>query len=253
MKDLTDQQLLRYSRQILLNDWDVAGQQRLLASRVLVVGAGGLGSPVMLYLAAAGVGQLVIADGDQVELSNLQRQIAHGEADIGESKAVSAAAAAREINSDCQIEVVAERLQAAQLLDRIAGVDAVVDCSDNFATRFAINRACFAAGVPLISGAAIRTEGQLAVFDPRAEDSPCYRCLYSEDADDSGLNCADAGVLAPFVGVIGSLQALLAVNLLAGFGAPAHGRLTVVDGRDLQLRTLTLPPDPQCPVCAQRD
>ena len=247
---MNDQQLLRYSRQIMLPDFDIDGQERLLASKVLVVGLGGLGSPVALYLAAAGVGELWLADHDNVEPSNLQRQIAHGEEDLGRPKSTSAADAIRALNPATRVDAISEKLVGAFLQDAVAAVDLVLDCTDNFRTRFALNAACHAHKTPLVSGAAIRCEGQLLVVDPRREDSPCYRCLYDDDGiDDSQLSCSENGVLAPMVGVIGSLQALEAIKLLAGYGEPAVGRLQVFDGKALEWRSLALKRDPSCPVC----
>jgi molybdopterin/thiamine biosynthesis adenylyltransferase len=248
---LTDAQLLRYNRQIMLPALDVAGQERLLRARVLVVGLGGLGCPAALYLAAAGVGTLVLADGDVVELSNLQRQIAHGESDIGSSKVSSAAASIAAINSDTLVHTLDERLDYDSLVALLPDVDLVVDASDSFATRFAVNRACVEAAVPLVSGAAIRSEGQVAVFDP-ASGTPCYRCLYTEDSGDEELSCAESGVLAPMVGVIGTLQALEAVKVLAKFGEPLFGAMLVVDGWSLQVRRVRLKVNPDCPVCGHR-
>jgi adenylyltransferase/sulfurtransferase len=247
---LTDEQLLRYNRQLMLPELDVAGQERLLAARVLVVGLGGLGCPAALYLAASGVGRLVLVDDDKVEVSNLQRQIAHGEADIGRSKVASAADSIAAINSDTGIECLQERLTQARLAALLPGIDLVVDASDSFATRFAVNAACQAAGVPLVSGAAIRSEGQVAVFDFRG-DTACYRCLYPADQDDAQLSCAESGVLAPMVGVIGTLQALEAVKLLAGYGMPIIGSMLVIDGWSLQVRRVRLKRNPDCPDCAR--
>lgn len=249
---MNDQQLLRYSRQIMLQGFDVDGQERLLKSRVLVVGAGGLGSPVALYLAAAGVGELWLADDDRVELSNLQRQIAHTEVDLGENKAASAAEAAKSLNSTVKVRTIEQRLAGEGLQETVAQVDLVLDCSDNFATRFALNRACLAARRPLVSGAAIRAEGQVAVFDCRREDSPCYRCLYDEAARDSQLSCSESGVLAPLVGVVGSMQAVEALKLLVGYGAPQVGKIWFYDAFTAESRTLKLRRDPQCPDCGAR-
>ncbi len=247
---MDDQQLLRYSRQIMLEGFDYAGQEALAASKVLIVGLGGLGCPVAMYLAAAGVGELWLADDDAVDLSNLQRQIAHSGADIGRAKVDSAADTIAALNPAVKVRPMAQRLAGDELEAAVAGVDLVVDASDNFSTRFALNRACVQQRVPLVSGAAIRCEGQVAVFDPRQADSPCYRCLYDDGGDDAQLSCAESGVLAPIVGVIGSLQALEAIKLLSGYGEPLRGRLLVIDGRSLECRTLKLPRDPECPVCA---
>jgi adenylyltransferase/sulfurtransferase len=239
---------MRYSRQIMLPGLDVAGQEKLQAATVLIVGLGGLGCPAALYLAAAGVGSLVLADGDQVDLSNLQRQIAHGEENLGQDKVASAAQRIRALNSETGLKTLPRRLGEGELRRELAGVDLVLDASDSFATRFAVNQACVEAGRPLVSGAAIRSEGQVAVFD-FAGDTPCYRCLYGGDTSDEELSCSESGVLAPMVGVIGSLQALEAVKLLSGFGEPIVGSMLVVDGWSLQVRKIRLKRDPHCPVC----
>lgn len=246
---MNDDQLLRYSRQIMLPDVDLDGQEKLLNARVLIVGLGGLGSPVAMYLAAAGVGHLVLADFDEVDLSNLQRQIIHNNARIGHNKAQSAAQTLRALNPEVEITCVESRLDATSLKELVASVDIVADCTDNFAIRFAINAACVAAKVPLVSGAAIRLEGQVAIFDS-PNNSPCYRCLYEENDDD--LSCAANGVLAPLVGVIGSMQALETIKLIVGFGTNLAGRLLVFDARHSQWRELNLPRDPECPVCGER-
>ncbi len=246
---LDDDQLLRYSRQILLNDFDVAGQERLLAARVLIVGLGGLGSPAALYLAAAGVGTLVLADDDAVEISNLQRQIAHTEADIGLNKARSAAASIAALNPATRVEVIERRVGEEGLPELLSGVDLVLDATDNYSTRFALNRACIASGLPLVSAAAVRSEAQLAVFDP-ARGGPCYRCLYTPGADDTALNCAESGVLAPLVGVVGSMQALEALKLIAGFGQPLTDGLLVMDFATMEFRRLALHPAEGCPDCS---
>ncbi|MGQ4880384.1 HesA/MoeB/ThiF family protein [Billgrantia sp. LNSP4103-1] len=246
---MNDEALLRYSRQIMLDAIDIEGQENLLASRALVVGAGGLGSPVALYLAAAGVGHLTLADVDTVELSNLQRQIAHGMADLGRNKAESAREAALALNPSCDIRVIAEHLVGEALHGVVAGVDLVLDCTDRFSSRYAINAACHRAGVPLVSGAAIRFSGQLAVFDPRDPSSPCYACLYPPgEGDDEELRCAENGVVAPLVGLIGCFQALEAVKLLCGAGA-VHRGLSTFDGLSGQWRHFHVPRDPACPVC----
>ena len=248
---LTDEQLQRYGRQILLHDFDVAGQEKLLAATVMVVGLGGLGSPVAMYLAAAGVGHLVLVDGDEVESSNLQRQIAHGEADLGRNKARSAAATVAALNnSDVTVTVIEQQLAEEDLPERLNTVDLVVDATDNYPIRFALNRACIAAGIPLVSAAAVRTEGQLAVFYP-ADGGPCYRCLYPEAGDDTALNCSASGVLAPVVGVLGSLQALEAIKWLAGFGESSVGQLLMLDLRTLDIRRLALAPREGCPDCSR--
>jgi adenylyltransferase/sulfurtransferase len=247
---MNDEQLLRYSRHIMLPDLDLDGQEKLLAARVLIIGLGGLGSPVAMYLAAAGVGHLTLVDFDAVDLSNLQRQIAHTNARIGQNKAVSAAQNLRELNPDIAIECIEKLLDADSLVEHVKQASVVVDCTDNFQTRFAINAACVAAKVPLVSGAAIRLEGQVAVFDSRDTSSPCYRCLYEEDSDD--LTCAANGVLAPLVGIIGSMQALETIKLICGFGTNLAGRLLLLDARHSQWRELKLPKDKNCPVCASK-
>ncbi len=246
---LSDDQLLRYNRQILMNDFDIEGQERLCAAAVLVVGLGGLGCPAALYLAAAGVGRLVLADGDEVELSNLQRQIAHRTGDIGRNKADSAAAAIGEINPEVVVEAVPESLDEGNLPALVGRVDLVVDATDNFPARFALNRACIAAGVPLVSAAAVRSEGQVALFDP-VRGGPCYRCLYREGEDHSALACSESGVLAPLVGVVGCLQAMEALKVLTGYGEPLRGRLLLLDLRTMDIRRLALAPRRDCPDCA---
>jgi len=247
---MNDQQLLRYSRQIMLDDIDIEGQEKLLAARVLIVGMGGLGSPVAMYLAAAGVGHLILADFDTVDLSNLQRQIAHTTDRIGLTKVESAAQTLRALNPDIKITGLTQALDADSLASYIAQVNVVVDCSDNFATRFAINAVCVAAKIPLVSGAAIRLEGQVAVFDSRDSESPCYRCLYDEDSEEN-TTCAANGVLSPLVGIIGSMQALEAIKLICSFGKTLAGKLAVFDGRYSQWRELRLPKDKNCPVCSK--
>ncbi|POD71341.1 molybdopterin-synthase adenylyltransferase MoeB [Pseudomonas syringae group genomosp. 3] len=245
---LSDQELLRYSRQILLQHVDIDGQLRLKQSRALVVGMGGLGSPVALYLAAAGVGELHLADLDHVDLSNLQRQIIHDTQSIGQAKVDSAMARLAAINP--QIKLIAHRaaLDADSLSAAVQAVDLVLDCSDNFATREAVNAACVAAGKPLVSGAAIRLEGQLSVFDPRRAESPCYHCLYGHGSE-TELTCSEAGVIGPLVGLVGSLQALEALKLLAGFGEPMVGRLLLIDALSTRFRELKVKRDPACSVC----
>ncbi|WP_064700671.1 HesA/MoeB/ThiF family protein [Halomonas caseinilytica] len=246
---MNDAALLRYSRQIMLESIDVEGQERLLAGHALVVGAGGLGSPVALYLAAAGMGRLTLADDDTVELSNLQRQIAHGMADIGRPKAESARDASLALNPDCDIVALPRRLSGEDLRTVVSQVDVVLDCTDRFSSRYAVNEACRHAGVPLVSGAAIRFSGQLAVFDPRDPQAPCYGCLYppGEGGDDE-LRCAENGVVAPLVGLIGSFQALEALKLVSGAGS-VHQGLSTFDGLTGQWRHFKVPRDPECPVC----
>lgn len=245
---MDDATLLRYSRQIMLRQIDIEGQERLLAGHALVIGAGGLGSPVALYLAAAGLGRLTLADADAVELSNLQRQVAHATADIGRNKAESAREAAIALNPDCSVRAIDDYLDGEALARAAAEADVVLDCTDRFSSRYAINAACRAAGVPLVSGAAIRFSGQLAVFDPRDPEAPCYACLYPPGAGDEALSCAENGVVAPLVGLIGSFQALEAVKILSGAGTPHRG-LSTFDGLTGQWRHFGVPRDPACPVC----
>jgi adenylyltransferase/sulfurtransferase len=249
--ELTDDLLLRYSRHILLPQIGVAGQVRICDASVLVVGAGGLGCPVALYLGASGVGRMLLADGDTVDLSNLQRQIGHGTAAIGENKAESLARSVRAINPEINVRPIGEALANAVLHEAVAAVDLVVDASDNFATRHAINRACVLLGKPLVSGAAIGFSGQLAVFDSRQVTSPCYHCLFPDHADEPELRCAEAGVVSPLVGVIGAMQALEALKYLAGAGEPLIGRLLLWDGLRAEARVMRVPRDPACPVCGQ--
>lgn len=245
---MNDDQLLRYSRQILLPQVGIEGQERLRAARVLIVGMGGLGSPVALYLAASGVGHLVIVDHDLVELSNLQRQIVHTTDRIGQPKVVSAQQALQGINPETTVTALNLRLDVEALTEQVALADAVVDATDNFATRFALNRVCVAQKTPLISGAAIRMEGQVAVFRPDLPDSPCYRCLY-KDMDELGETCSQTGVLAPVVGIIGSIQATETLKVLLNMGETLTGRLLLLDAYTMEWRSLRLRKDPQCPVC----
>lgn len=246
---MNDQELLRYSRQIMLPDFDVAGQERLLSADVLLIGAGGLGSPIALYLAAAGVGALTIVDDDGVDSSNLQRQIAHGEADIGINKATSAAAAVRALNPTAHVTVIEHRLAEPELSQRIGKADLAIDATDNAESRYSLNAACWRAGKPLVSGAAIRWEGQISVFDPTQPASPCYQCLYPELSDDARLNCAENGVIAPLVGVVGSMQALEAIKHLIGSGSSLVGTVLFFDGKYGEWQRIKLTKDPDCPVC----
>lgn len=246
---MNDEQLLRYSRQIMVPQFDIAGQEKLLASRVLIVGMGGLGSPAAMYLTAAGVGHLVIADFDTVDLSNLQRQIAHGSDDIGRAKVDSARDTLRALNPEIRITACHQRLQGDELLDAARRADVVVDGSDNFTTRFAVNRACVQAGTPLVSGAAIRMEGQLSVFQPTVSGGPCYHCLYRE-GEEPRESCSETGIVAPLAGVIGSLQALEAIKVLLGLGRTLDGRLLLLDAMTMEWREVKLSKDPSCPVCA---
>lgn len=246
---MNDAQLLRYSRQIMLPQVDIRGQEQLLSSRALIVGAGGLGSPAAMYLAAAGVGQLAIADHDIVELSNLQRQLLHHDSDIGRNKVESARDTLAKVNPDIRISTLAQSLQGEALDNEVRQADVVLDCSDNFATRFAVNRACVEQRTPLVSGAAIRMEGQIAVFDARLDNSPCYHCLYRE-GEQEDQTCSGNGVLSPVVGIIGSLQALEALKVILAVGETLAGRLVIFDGYTHEWRSLTLKQDPDCTVCS---
>ena len=246
---MNDEQLQRYSRQILLPQVDLAGQQKLLNARVLIIGLGGLGSPLAMYLAAAGVGHLMMADDDSVDLSNLQRQIIHRTEDIGHAKTDSARATLSALNPSVKITAFNQRLTEDELMREAAQADVVADASDNFATRFMLNAVCVKTRKPLVSGAAIRMEGQVAVFDHRRADSPCYRCLYRDDPG-AEEGCAQLGVLAPLPGIIGCVQAVEVIKLLLNIGAPLNGRLLLLDALAMEWRTVTLRKDPACPVCA---
>ncbi len=245
---MNDEQLLRYSRQIMLPQVDVAGQRKLLESRVLIVGMGGLGSPVAMYLAAAGVGQLILADFDTVDLSNLQRQILHGSNDIGRPKVESARETLRVLNPEVKVETIIERVEGEALAKQVSEVDLVVDATDNFTTRFMLNDACVAARKPLVSGAAIRMEGQVSVFHNEREDSPCYRCLYKDEGE-LAETCSENGVLAPVVGIIGAVQATEALKVLLGIGETLGGRLLLLDALTMEWRSLKLRKDMACPAC----
>ncbi|MBN8441687.1 MAG: molybdopterin-synthase adenylyltransferase MoeB [Thauera sp.] len=246
---MNDDQLLRYSRHILLPEIDVPGQEAILAARVLVVGAGGLGSPAAMYLAAAGVGTLVLADHDTVDLTNLQRQILHSAETVGQLKVESGRETLRRLNPLCRVECVPHRLEGEGLLAQVAAADVVLDCSDNFATRHAINRACFRHRKPLVSGAAIRFDGQVSVFDLRSPASACYHCLFPEGDDVEEVRCAVMGVFAPLVGIIGATQAAEALKLIVGCGTPLAGRLLLLDGLAMEWRSVSFGKDPGCEVC----
>ena len=249
---MDDNQLLRYSRHILLPEIGIEGQQRLLDAHALLIGAGGLGSPAALYLASAGVGTLTICDGDTVDLTNLQRQIVHREDSVGANKVDSARTTLQAINPRVTIHAVAERVAGKRLDALVAAADVVLDGSDNFATRHAVNRACVAARKPLVSGAGVRFDGQLAVFDLRAPDSPCYACLFPEAGEHEEMRCAVMGVFAPLVGIIGAMQAAEALKILAGAGEPLSGRLLLLDALTMDVRTVRLKRDAACAVCAVR-
>jgi adenylyltransferase/sulfurtransferase len=246
---MNDEQLLRYSRHILLPELGIEGQEKLLAARALVIGAGGLGSPVALYLASAGVGNLVLCDNEDVDLTNLQRQIVHRTATIGTKKVESARATLAGINPEVRVAALAERVDERRLERLAADADVVVDGSDNVATRHAANRVCVRLRKPLVSGAAVRFDGQVAVFDLRARGAPCYSCLFPEQGESEDVRCAVMGVFAPLTGIVGSIQAAEALKLLAGTGETLAGRLLLLDALTMQVRTIKLARDPSCPVC----
>ncbi len=246
---MNDEELLRYSRQIMLPDFDIEGQDKLLASHVLIVGLGGLGSPAALYLGAAGIGHMTLVDDDTVELSNLQRQIAHDTSAVGSNKAESAAKTIYEINPGITVDVLAQRLDEDALRKLLAEADIVLDCTDNFETRYILNDLCWAEEVPLVSGAAIRWEGQVSLFDPKNPESPCYRCLYPT-GDSGALNCSENGVIAPLVGIIGTCQALEAIKHLSNTGESLAGHILYFDGKYMEWRKLRLTKNPQCSICA---
>jgi molybdopterin-synthase adenylyltransferase len=246
---MTDDQLLRYSRHILLNEVGVEGQEKLLASHALVIGAGGLGSPVALYLGTAGVGRITIVDNDVVDMTNLQRQIAHKLSRVGINKAQSASQSIAAINPEVQVTCIEQRADAALLSSLVAQADVVIDCCDNFTTRHAINAACVQHKKPLVSGAAIRFDGQVTVYDSRDGQSPCYACVFPPESTFEETRCATMGVFAPLVGIIGSIQAAEALKLLSGAGKPLTGRLQMLDGRSMEWNELRLPRNPACVVC----
>lgn len=248
---MNDQQLLRYSRHILLPEIGIEGQQKLLDAHALVIGAGGLGSPAALFLAASGVETLTLCDGDTVDLTNLQRQILHRTSSIGMPKATSAQAALAEVNPEVRVIALNERVEEARLLELAAQADVVLDCSDNFATRYALNRVCVQLKKPLVSGAATRFDGQVSVFDLRHAHTPCYHCLYPEQAHTEETRCAVMGVFAPLVGIIGSLQAAEALKLLLGAGTSLCGKLLLLDVLRMELRSLKLNKDDSCAVCSK--
>jgi molybdopterin/thiamine biosynthesis adenylyltransferase len=250
---MTDDQLLRYSRHILLEEISVEGQERLAASRALVIGAGGLGSPVVLYLGTAGVGRITLVDHDVVDLTNLQRQIAHNMDRVGMPKALSAQQAVADINPEVLIVPVVERADAQLLDELVQTADVVIDCCDNFETRHAINTACVRHGKPLVSGAAIRFDAQVTVYDTRHARSPCYACLFPPADSFEETRCATLGVFAPLVGIIGAIQAAEALKLLSGCGESLAGRLQMLDGRSMSWTEMKVPRNPACPICAGRE
>ena len=248
---MNDDQLLRYSRHILLDEIGIEGQRRLLAGHALVIGAGGLGSPVLMYLATAGVGAITLVDHDTVDLTNLQRQIAHTLARLGQPKVSSAAQTVAAINPEVRVVALQERADAARLLELVAAADVVIDCSDNFATRHAVNSACVAHGKPLVSGAAIGLDGQISVYDSRDAQSPCYACVFPPESNPEETRCSTMGVFAPLVGIIGTMQAAEALKLLAGVGTSLAGRLQMLDARGMEWTEIRVARDPGCAVCGQ--
>jgi molybdopterin-synthase adenylyltransferase len=248
---MDDDHLMRYKRHLMLPQLDMAGQEKLLAANVLVIGAGGLGSPVLLYLAAAGVGHLNVYDPDVVEISNLQRQILHDGSKLGRPKTESAQEQLAAINPDVIVTSNSVRLEGDDLQEQVAAADLVIDCSDNFSTRFEVNRACVAHSRPLVSGAVIRLEGQVSVFKGHLADAPCYRCLYQED-EYNDETCTSSGVLGPVVGIIGSIQATEAIKLITGIGDDLCGRLLLLDAASMRFNEIRLKKDPACPVCSGR-
>ena len=247
---MNDPQLLRYARHLMLDDIGIEGQQRLLDAHALVIGAGGLGSPATLYLATAGVGRITVVDDDTVDLSNLQRQIAHNQSRLGLPKAESMRATVAAINPDVQLQALVQRADAALLAQWLPQADVVLDCSDNFLTRHAVNAACVQRGKPLVSGAAIGWDGQISVYDTREATAPCYACIFPPDAAYEDVACSTMGVLAPLVGIVGSMQAAEAIKLLTGAGESLAGRLLMLDGRRMMWDSITLARQPQCAVCA---
>ncbi len=247
---MNDQQLLRYSRHILLDDIGIEGQQKLLAAHALIVGAGGLGSPVALYLGSAGVGHISVVDHDTVDATNLQRQIAHQLSSVGQPKAVSVERAIAAINPDVAVSPIVEQVGNAELDALVQQADVVLDCTDNFATRHAINRACVKHRKPLVSGAAIGFDGQVTVFDARNDASPCYACMFPEASQPEEAQCATMGIFAPLVGIIGSVQAAEALKLLLGVGQSLAGRLLMLDARRMQWTEVGIPRDARCPTCS---
>jgi len=245
---MNDEQLLRYSRQIMLPQIDVVGQQRLLDSRVLIIGVGGLGSPLAMYLAACGVGELLIVDDDMVELTNLQRQIIHSSKHIGMSKVASAAEAIESLNAEVKVSVIAERISGERLRNEVDNVDVVVDATDNLVSRLEINKQCYSARKPLVSASAIRWEGQLTVYDSRQPDSPCYQCLYGGRSE-VGQSCSENGVMGPVVGMLGCMQANEVVKLLTGAGTSLTGRVLMLDALNMDWQYIRLKRDPDCSVC----
>jgi molybdopterin-synthase adenylyltransferase len=248
---MNDNQLLRYSRHILLQEVGIEGQEKLLAAHALVIGAGGLGSPAAMYLASGGVGHITLADGDSVDLTNLQRQILHTTASVGRAKACSGRDTLAQLNPEIEVNAITERLEGERLVQLVASADVVLDCSDNFATRHAVNRACVQLRKPLVSGAGVRFDGQVSVFDLRSTGSPCYNCLFPEDSEPEETRCAVMGVFAPLTGIIGTVQAAEALKLLAGAGESLNGRLLLLEVLGMEWRSVRLSKDPACKVCSR--
>lgn len=246
---MNDPQLLRYSRHILLDEIGIEGQEKLLAAHALIIGAGGLGSPAAFYLASAGIGRITLVDNDMVDLTNLQRQILHTTERVGQSKAQSGKTTLSGINPDIHIDALIERIEGERLDELVRQADVVLDCSDNFVTRHAINRACVAHDVPLVSGAAIRFDGQISVFDPRNGEAPCYACLFPPDQQFEEVQCATMGVFAPLVGIIGTMQAAETLKLIAGIGESLAGRLLLLDARSMEWTAIKITRDAACVVC----
>jgi molybdopterin-synthase adenylyltransferase len=250
--DLTDAQLSRYSRHILLDDIGIEAQNKICASTALVIGAGGLGSPAAMYLASAGVGHIILADHDTVDITNLQRQIMHSTDRVGMSKVESGKTALHAINPSIKITSLQKRLEEEALIDTIRQADVILDCSDNFATRHAVNAACVALKKPLVSGSAIRFDGQLSVFDFRRDESPCYACLFPESQAPEEIRCAEMGVFAPLTGIIGTMQAAEALKILGGFGEPVVGKLIMVDAKSIGVSEMRFRKVANCTVCSSR-
>ena len=248
---MNDEQLLRYSRHLLLEEIDVAGQEKLLHSHVLVIGAGGLGSAAAPYLAAAGVGNITLVDHDQVELTNLQRQIMHTENSVGKSKVGSGKQFLEQLNSDIHIETIQTKATASLLGDLLPSVDVVLDCTDNFSTRHLINASCVKHKIPLVSGSALRFDGQVSVFDPRNASSPCYACIFTPDEQFEEVSCSSMGIFSPLVGIIGAMQAAQALQVLIGFGEPLVGRMLLWNARTTQIDEFKIARNPECPVCGK--
>jgi molybdopterin-synthase adenylyltransferase len=249
---MNDHQLLRYSRHILLDEIDIQGQEKFLAAHALIIGAGGLGSPAAFYLASAGIGKITLVDNDTVDLTNLQRQILHTTERVGHAKAQSGKQTLEQINPTIEITALVERVDDERLLELVRQADVVLDCCDNFKTRHAVNRACVATGVPLVSGAAIRFDGQIAVFDTRRDDAPCYACLFPPDQEFEEVQCSTMGVFAPLVGIVGTTQAAEALKVVGGIGETLAGRLLLLDARTMDWSSIKIARNTACPVCSER-